>query len=43
MRSSQFPLIKGPATWPVPVNAIIAMVLLAALDLAPQGLRLNPA
>lgn len=29
-----FPLIKAPAAWPVPVIAAIAMVLLAALDLA---------
>jgi hypothetical protein len=29
-----FPLIKVPPAWPVPVIATIAMVLLAALDLA---------
>ena len=29
-----FPLIRVPAGWPVPVIATVAMVLLAALDLA---------
>ena len=29
-----FPLIKAPETWPVPVVATVAMLCLAALDLA---------